>query len=67
MLIRDGGRTLYDYRMGSAMVNIKLLPSDSEDRSVQEHGALASIYGEELFEEPEAMWSLASQDNLSWQ
>ena len=64
MLIRDGGRTLYDYRMGSAMVDIKLLPSDSEGRSIQEHGVLLSIYGEELFEEPEAMWSFASQDNL---
>ena len=64
MLIRDGGRTLYDYTMGAGMRYIKLLPGGREGQRIQEHGVLASIFDGELFWEPEAMWSYASQDNM---
>ena len=52
MLIRDGGRTLRDYKMGTCMRDIKLLPGDREGQMIQEHGVLASIFDEGLFREP---------------
>ena len=61
MLIRDGGRTLYNF---PAMREIKLLPSDREGRRIQEQGIQASIFDSELFWHEEAMWSYAKQDNL---
>ena len=64
MLIRDGGRTLHDYKMGTGMRDIKLLPGDLEGQMIQEHGVLASIFDEDLFLEPEAMWSYAQHDNM---
>jgi len=64
MLIRDGGRTLHDYKMGTGMRDIKLLLDDREGQMIQEQGVLASIFDEDLFREPEAMWSYASQDNM---
>ena len=64
MLIRDGGRTLYDYTMGTGMRDIKLLPGDREGQIIQDYGVLASIFDEGLFREPEAMWGYASHDNV---
>ena len=61
MLIRDGGRTLYNF---PAMQEIKLLPGDREGRRIQEQGIQASIFDSELFWHDEAMWSYAKQDNL---
>ena len=61
MLIRDGGRTLYNL---PAMREIKLLPGDREGQSIQDPGVLALIFDGELSWEPEAMWSYASHDNM---
>jgi len=55
MLIRDGGRTLYDYKMGTGMRDIKPRPDDREGQMIQEQGVLASIFDEDLFSESEAM------------
>ena len=35
MLIRDGGRTLHDYKMGTGMRDIKLLHGDREGQMIQ--------------------------------
>jgi len=60
-LFRDGGRTLFNL---PAMGEIKLLPCDREGHMIQEQGVLASIFDEDFFREPEAMWSYALQDNI---
>ena len=64
MLIRDGGRTLHDYKMGTRVRDIKLLLGDLEGHVIQERGVLASIFNENLFLEPEAMRSYQQQDNM---
>ena len=61
MLIRDGGRTLYNF---PNMQEIKLKPGDREGHRIQELGVLASIIDSELFWDDAAMWSYATQDNL---
>ena len=64
MLIRDGGRTLYNFTMGARTRDIKLLLGDREGQRIQELGVLASIIDSELFWDDAAMWSYATQDNL---
>ena len=64
MLIRDGGRTLHDYKMNTATVGIKLRLGDREGQRIQDLGVLASLFHEDLFWKPQAIWSYASQDNM---
>ena len=61
MLVREKCRTVYN----QGTLKIAYRPDDSEGPKIIEEGPICAIYGQKLWDDPEAAKALASDDNLN--